>query len=141
MMPSFTSGRPSRVLGSLLMTRYQQARASSSPPPRQDRLALAAQRFTLRRVGDVPDLGDVRAGDEPVGLAAPDHEGLDPTVGHKLVEQRVQLAHDRRGKFVHLLAGEVEGQDGDAVGPLIHMERVHLLFPFASVARRNTGIL
>src|SRR5690606_39709557 len=60
------------------------------------------------------ELADVRAGDEPPGLARAQHQALG-RVQREAFEQRLQLDQDVLGEGVDRLAGAVEGEHDDAV--------------------------
>ena len=65
--------------------------------------------------GEGPEPLDVRPGQEAVRLGGPQDDGLDPIVALEPIQDRRHVVEDLRAERVHLLAGSVHEDDGDAV--------------------------
>ena len=81
---------------------------AEDPLPAPDRLGIRVP------VG-LRDLVHVGAGDEDVGLGRDEEERLHVGPLREVVEDALELPHDGRRVLVHLLAGRVEDEDGEAV--------------------------
>ncbi len=82
--------------------------------PIQDRLTRAGERFSLERAADLEEVLDVRARDEVVRFAAPDHDRLYGPVPLQLAQQGLELLQHALGEGIDLLPGHVDRDQEDA---------------------------
>ena len=78
--------------------------------------------LVLVRVGQRPQLAEVRPGDELSGLPAPDEQAFQVGAVRELRDDRRELAQDRLRQRVDLLPRQVEREEADAVAPLLELE-------------------
>ena len=81
--------------------------------PAHHLLPLEAQPLRLCLSGEGGELLDVGTGDEGVGLAGDEHDGLDVGLVAEPDEQGLELEAHRRGERVDRLARKVQRDDGD----------------------------
>ena len=86
--------------------------------PREQRLPTAAQRFGVGGVSQSEELGDVGAGEPRVRLGRREHHAAHVPLALQPCEQLAELGTECGRHLVDRFAGQVDRDDGDALGEL-----------------------